>query len=41
MVTESSHSREEGAVPLRIALLSRSVVAHSLGGMETHGEALR
>lgn len=27
--------------PLHIALVSRSVVAHSPGGMETHGEALR
>lgn len=36
---DTAPAPEEG--PLHIALLSRSVVAHNLGGMETHGEALR
>ncbi len=33
------HALREG--PLHIALLSRSIVAHHFGGMETHGESLR
>jgi colanic acid/amylovoran/stewartan biosynthesis glycosyltransferase WcaL/AmsK/CpsK len=35
----SSGSQRQG--PLHIALLSRSVEAHHVGGMETHGESLR
>ncbi|HEX9037179.1 MAG TPA: glycosyltransferase [Ktedonobacterales bacterium] len=30
-----------GARPLHIALLSRSIITHHFGGMETHGESLR
>ncbi|HEU0025545.1 MAG TPA: glycosyltransferase family 4 protein [Ktedonobacterales bacterium] len=39
------HTEDPARAPeargLHIALLSRSVIAHHLGGMETHGEALR
>jgi glycosyltransferase involved in cell wall biosynthesis len=38
---DDNAARLPGEGPLHIALLSRSVIAHHLGGMETHGEALR